>query len=126
MATVVKGAVTRHPTTVEDGTIYVGEGDDRLRVGDLDRVIEAVGGFSWTISYSDAERERHPGMATDDAGLTVDVVDVMHAMTHSDRFHETLAAHPVDHPHRAIEDSIAPRTGLFVGKLLENLENGMR
>jgi len=118
--------VTRHPTTVEDGTIYVGEGDDRLPVGDLDRVIEAVGGFSWTIRYTDAERERHPGMATDDAGLTVDVVDVMHAMTHSERFRETLAAHPVALPETAPPSSIAPRTGLFVGKLLENLENGMR
>ncbi|MFW6436741.1 MAG: hypothetical protein ACOCYZ_03820 [Halococcoides sp.] len=118
--------MTRHPTTVEDGTIYVGEGEDRLPVGDLDRVIEAVGGFSWTIRYTDAERERHPGMATDDAGLTVDVVDVMLAMTHSDRFRETLAAHPVELPESAPTSSIAPRTGLFVGKLLENLENGMR
>lgn len=116
----------RHPTVVEDETIYVGEGDDRLLIGDLEAVIEAVGGFSWTITYTEAERERHPGMATDDAGLTVDVVDVMHAMTHSDRFRETLAAHPATLPERAPEESIPPRTGLFVGKLLENLENGMR
>jgi hypothetical protein len=54
--------------------------------------------------------------------LTVDVVDIINAMTHSERFVETLAAQPAE---PASEDDISPRLGLFVGKLLENLESGV-
>jgi hypothetical protein len=63
-------------------------------------------------------------MDTSDEGLTVDVVDMMQAMTHSERFVETLAAQPLE----AVdgdEDEVSPRLGLFVGKLLENLESGL-
>ncbi|ERH10387.1 MAG: hypothetical protein J07HX64_02160 [halophilic archaeon J07HX64] len=42
-------------------------------------------------------------------------------MTHSERFVETLAAQPAT----ATEGDISPRLGLFVGKLLENLESGV-
>jgi hypothetical protein len=61
-------------------------------------------------------------METDDEGLVVDVVDILNAMTHSERFIETLAAQPMAVPE---SDTLSPRAGLFVGKLLENLENGV-
>ncbi len=118
----VDGTVTRYETHVEEGTVYVGAPDGPLEIGPLDAVIDAVGGPSWTISYSPAERERHPEMDTSDAGLTVDVVDMMHTMTFGERFVETMAAHPVETPEN---DELSPRMGLFVGKLLENLENGV-
>nr|WP_246308277.1 hypothetical protein [Halosimplex rubrum] len=118
----VDGTVTRYETHVEEGTVYVGGPDGPLEVGPLDAVLDAVGGPSWTISYSPAERERHPEMDTSDAGLTVDVVDMMHTMTFGERFVETMAAHPVEPPEN---DELSPRMGLFVGKLLDNLENGV-
>ncbi|PSQ06602.1 hypothetical protein BRC92_00060 [Halobacteriales archaeon QS_4_69_31] len=114
--------MARYETTVEDGTVHVGSPEGRLRVGELPVILDAVGGPSWTITYSEAERERHPTMDTSDEGLTVDVVDMMHTMTFSERFVETMAAHPTETPP---EDDLSPRTGLFVGKLLENLENGV-
>ena len=112
----------RYATVVEDGTIYVGTADGRLRVGEVDAVLEVVGGHSWTIRYSPEERERYPEMDTSDEGLTVDVVDMLQAMTHSERFVETLAAQPAE---PTGEDEVSPRLGLFVGKLLENLEGGL-
>ena len=112
----------RYETSVEDGTIYVGTADGPLRVGPLDRAVAVVGGPSWTITYSDGTRQRHPGMNTADEGLTVDVVDMIHAMTHSERFVETLAAQPAE---GTDEEDISPRLGLFVGKLLQNLEGGV-
>lgn len=114
--------MVRYETYVEDGSIYVGSGDGPLEVGDLDRALDAIGGPSWTITYSDELKERHPDVNTSDEGLTVDVVDMIHSMTHSERFVQTLAAQPTD---PGSDGDISPRLGLFVGKLLENLESGI-
>ena len=114
--------MTRYNTHVEDGTVFVGTDDGLLEVGEVDAVLDVVGGPSWRISYSEEERQRHPRMDTSDEGLVVDVVDMMQAMTHSERFVETLAAQPVEVQG---EDEVSPRLGLFVGKLLENLEGGV-
>ncbi|PSP17346.1 hypothetical protein BRC62_04880 [Halobacteriales archaeon QH_10_67_13] len=137
----------RFETYVEDGTIYVGSPDGPLAVGSVDAVIELLGGPSWMISYSDAVVDRHPELDTEDAGLTVDIVDMIHAMTHSQRFVETLAAQPAtarpttddaagpagspgnsgakDTSAADATVEVSPRLGLFVGKLLENLESGI-
>jgi hypothetical protein len=112
----------RYATQVENGTVYVGTGDGRLEVGEVDAAIGIVGGPSWTIRYSEEYRRRHPDADTADEGLTVDVVDMAQAMTHSERFVETLAAQPAE---PTDGDDVSPRLGLFVGKLLENLENGV-
>ncbi|GCF12639.1 hypothetical protein Harman_05740 [Haloarcula mannanilytica] len=112
----------RYETFVEDGTVYVGSDDGPLEVAPLDDIVAAAGGPAWTITYSEAEKERYAGMDTSDEGLVVDVVDMLHAMTHSQRFVETLAAHPTE---VSADDTISPRAGLFVGKLLENLEHGV-
>ncbi len=114
--------MARYATLIEDETIHVGTDDGRLTVGDVDAALDVVGGPSWTIRYSEEYRRRHPETATDDEGLTVDVVDMMRAMTHSERFVETLAAQPAE---PTGEDDVSPRLGLFVGKLLENLESGV-
>ncbi|MCU4799398.1 hypothetical protein OB920_03300 [Halobacteria archaeon HArc-gm2] len=114
--------MTRYATFVEAGTVYVGSEDGQVEVGDVDDILDVIGGPAWTISYTDAAKERHPAMDTSDEGLVVDVVDMIQAMTHGEKFVRTLQAHPVE---TAADDEMAPRTGLFVGKLLENLENGV-
>jgi hypothetical protein len=114
--------MTRYETYVEDDTVYVGSATGPLEIGDIETVLSAVGGPSWTITYSPEAKEAHPRMNTADEGLTVDVVDMMHTMTFGERFVETMGAHPTEPPH---DDSLSPRMGLFVGKLLENLENGV-
>jgi hypothetical protein len=114
--------MTRYDTFVEGDTVYVGSVDGQLAIGPLSDIVDAVGGPAWTITYADSQKERYPKMDTADEGLVVDVVDMLSAMTHSEQFVETLAAHPTTVPE---EDTISPRAGLFVGKLLENLENGV-
>lgn len=114
--------MTRYATSVDDGTVYVGSSDGHIEVGDVDAVVDLVGGPAWTIVYTDAEKERHPAMDTSDEGLTIDVVDVIHEMTHGEKFVQTLAAQPAE---SQIDAGTPPRLGLFVGKLLENLENGV-
>lgn len=114
--------MARYQTYVEDGTIYVASGAESLEVGSLSTAIDVVGGPSWTITYSEEFKERHPEVDTSDEGLVVDVVDIIHAMTHSEQFVETLAALPAE---PTDDDDVSPRLGLFVGKLLENLESGV-
>ena len=114
--------MTRYETIVEDGRVAVATDDGTLEVGDLETIIDAVGGPAWTIRYTNAEKRRHPEMDVSDEGLTVDVVDMLQAMTHGRQFVETLEACP---PEPQPEDDLSPRMGMFVGKLLENLENGV-
>jgi len=103
--------------------VYVQSDDGPLLVGDAATVIEAVGGPAWTIDYSDWERERYPDLDTSDQGLVVDVRDMLAAMEHDGDFVESLRALP-DQPRDG--DDLSPRMGLFVGKLLENLQSGVQ
>jgi len=115
----------RYETIIEDGTVYVASEGDRVEVGRVEAILELVGGPSWTIAYTPEEKERHPEVDTSDEGLTVDVVDMMAAMTHGEQFVRALAAQPATAP---TEDpnAIPPRLGLFAGKLLENLDSGLQ
>lgn len=114
--------MTRYETVIEDDTIYVGSPEGRIEVGTVDQALDIVGGPSWEITYSAEVRHRHPDLNTTDEGLIVDVVDIMYTMTHSKRFVETLDAQPLE---VTDDDEVSPRLGLFVGKLLENLESGV-
>jgi len=114
----------QYETSVEDGTVYIETAEGDLEVGQLDTIIDTVGGHAWRIEYSDWEREYYEDLDTSDEGLIVDVVDMMEAMTHSEPFVETLRAHPAE-VQAGVDDQLSPRLGLFVGKLLENLETGV-
>jgi hypothetical protein len=113
----------RYGTRIEDGQVYVQSEEGALLVGDATAAVEAVGGPAWTIEYSDWERERYPGLDTSDEGLVVDVRDMLSAMEHDAGFVESLRALPA-HPRG--DDELSPRMGLFVGKLLENLQSGVQ
>jgi len=111
----------RYETIVEDGHVYVGSEDGPIAVGDVETVLDLVGGPAWTIEYTDRQKRRYPDLDTSDEGLTVDVVDVMNAMTHDGSFVETIGAQP----RSAESDGVSPRTGTFVGRLLANLQYGI-
>lgn len=115
--------MTRYETTIEGSTIYVTTERGGLEVGTTEEILDLIGGPAWTIRYSDAEKQRYPDLDTTDEGLTVDVVDTISAMTFGERFVDVLTSQPVstDGP-----EEVSPRTGLFVGRLLENLEYGIR
>lgn len=112
----------RFETVVEDGTVYVGAPDGRVEVGSVDAVVDLVGGPAWEIEYTERQKRRYPGLDTADEGLIVDVVDVMQATTHDRAFVETLAAQPTAPEART---EVSPRVGLFVGRLLSNLQYGI-
>ena len=117
--------MTRYPMLVEAGTVFVQTDVGTIEVGDLETIIDIIGGHAWTIHYDEWEKRQHPGLDTSDEGLTVDVVDTIENMTLGRDFVKTLRAQPsrvlTEQP-----DVVPPRLGLFVGRLIENLEYGMR
>lgn len=112
----------RYGTVVRDGRVFVRGPDSEVEVGRVGEILELVGGPAWTIEYGEWQRRRYPDLDTADEGLTVDVVDVMAAMEHGASFVESLRALPAS---PAGEDDVPPRLGLFVGRLLGNLQTGI-
>lgn len=112
----------RAETVIADGQVYVRTVDGRLRVGALEDIVALVGGPAWEITYTERQRRRYPDLDTSDEGLVVDVVDIVNAMVLEEGFVDALATLPAD-PVR--EADVAPRTGLFVGRLLGHLETGL-
>ena len=117
--------MTRYPLSVEDGTVYVQADVGTIEIGDVETILDIVGGAAWTIRYDDWEKRHYPGLDTSDEGLTVDVVDTIENMTLGEQFVRTLRSQPArvltEQP-----DVVPPRLGLFVGRLVENLEYGIR
>ena len=112
----------RHRTVVEDGHVAVATAEGRLHVGRVETVVGLLGGPAWTITYSETQKRRYPDLDTDDEGLTVDVVDMINNMSVDAGFVESLRVLP-DEP---VEDrAVSPREGLFVGRLLDELETGL-
>lgn len=101
--------------------MYVEGPDGPVEVGELSAIVAAVGGPAWEITYSDWERERYEDLDTRDEGLVVDVGDVVRAMEHGPGFARALAACPAE-PER---EGLSPRAGLFVGRLLDQLQSGL-
>ena len=114
----------RYGTIVENGTVYVEADLGRIEVGDVSEILDLVGGAAWEIRYDEATRAR-ADVDTSDEGMIVDVVDTIHAMTVGPAFFQALKAQPGESPFSDPE-AVSPRLGLFVGRLLENLENGVR
>ena len=114
----------RSGTIVEDGMVYVEADLGRIEVGTVDDIVELVGGPAWTIRYDEATRARSD-VDTSDEGLTIDVVDTVNEMTFGPTFLQALRAQPGESPFPGA-DAVSPRLGLFVGRLLENLEYGVR
>lgn len=112
----------RYGTEIRDGRVCVQTPDGPLSVGRVATVLQLVGGPAWIIEYSDWHLTRYPDLDTSDEGLTVDVVDVMAAMEFDLSFVETLRALPV---RPCGDDEVSPRLGLFVGRLIGNLQTGI-
>tara|TARA_A100001037_G_scaffold287461_1_gene296951 strand:+ start:11121 stop:11471 length:351 start_codon:yes stop_codon:yes gene_type:complete len=114
----------RYQATVEGEMVYIEADLGRIKVGPLSTMLEIIGGPSWTIIYDDIDRAR-VDLDTSDEGLTIDVRDTIEAMTFGGKFLMTLKSQPEIVPGGS-NDTVSPRLGLFMGRLIENLEYGVR
>jgi len=117
--------MTRYPLSVEEGTVYIQADVGTIEVGEVTTIVEIVGGHSWTIQYDELEKRNLSRLDTSDEGLTVDIVDTIESMTLGEEFVQTLRSQPL-HVLTDQPDVVSPRLGLFVGRLVENLEYGVR
>jgi hypothetical protein len=113
---------SRHSIHLHEGGVFVGAASDSIWVGDIETILELVGGPAWTISYTDRQKQRYPDLDTADEGLTIDIVDFINGMSIDETSREILSKLP-DEPRN--ESDVPPRTGLFTGWLLEELETGL-
>jgi|TARA_B110000116_G_C16693580_1_gene516374 hypothetical protein len=114
----------RYRAIVDRDIVYIEVDVGRVKVGPLSTMIDIIGSPSWTIRYDEFDRARMD-IDTSDEGLTIDVRDTIEAMTFSGKFLKTLKSQP-----EIIQgwgnEAVSPRLGLFMGRLLENLEYGVR
>lgn len=113
----------RYGPVVVDGTIIVETETETIEIGDEEIVLTTLGGPAWTITYSEWEKHQYPTLDTSDEGITLDVVDVIHTMTFDESFVKALRALPAA---SSADETISPRLGLFLGRLLENLAHGVK
>lgn len=106
----------RYGVRVEDGRVLVGGPEGPVDVGSLERIVAAVGGPAWEVNYPDG----YDGDRADE-GLLVDVGDIVRAMEHDGDFARALAACPDDRP----DGDLSHREALFVGHLLDQLQDGL-
>lgn len=112
----------RHSIHLHDGSVFVGAASDSIWVGDIETILELVGGPAWTISYTTRQKQQYPDLDTADEGLTIDIVDFINGMSINETSREVLEKLPDEPCH---ESDVPPRTGLFIGWLLEELETGL-
>lgn len=66
----------RYEPECENGTLFLVSGDDWVEVGDIDDVVDAMGGDTFSIEFDEKQRTQ-PWLETDDGKLVIDVRDTV-------------------------------------------------
>ncbi|MFC7203169.1 hypothetical protein ACFQJC_06560 [Haloferax namakaokahaiae] len=111
--------MTRYTPRIVDGTLYlVGEdGGDRLEVGTIDDVVDAVGGETYVIEYDHHQRTQ-PWLQTDDGVLEIDVREAVTTLPHTEKKVAELA----DYDMSTERYGLPTRTVEFANQLVDILE----
>ncbi|WP_207589875.1 hypothetical protein [Halomontanus rarus] len=72
----------RYETRINDGTVYLETDDDELEIGDLETIIEVIGGETYTVSYDERQRTQSWLETDDDGAMTVDVRETIEELPH--------------------------------------------
>ncbi|MFC5973659.1 hypothetical protein ACFPYI_20200 [Halomarina salina] len=110
--------MTRYEPECRDGTLFLVGDDDRLEVGTVDDVVDAVGGETYTITYDERQRTQ-PWLDTDDQGrLDVDVRETATTLTHTD----DLVADLREYGMETERYGLPTRTVMFADRLVDILD----
>ncbi|WP_225333523.1 hypothetical protein [Halomicrobium urmianum] len=111
--------MTRYEPACEDGTLVLvaDDVDDRLEVGPVDDVVDAVGGDTHAIEY-DQKQRKQPWLDTDDGTLEIDVRDAVTRLNHTPEFVSELREYDMG------EDryGLPTRTVKFADRFVDILE----
>jgi hypothetical protein len=73
--------MNRYTPDVIDGTLFLVQGDDRVEIGTVDHVVDAVGGETYTIEYDQRQRKQ-PWLQTDEGELEIDIREAVTTLSH--------------------------------------------
>ncbi|WP_233510436.1 hypothetical protein [Haloferax sp. Atlit-4N] len=103
---------------MDDTLFLISEDDgDRLEVGTVDDIVDAVGGETYVIEYDDKQRTQ-PWLQTDDNVLEIDVREAMMTLPHTG---ETVAE-LIDYDMSTDRYGLPTRTYNFANQLVDILE----
>lgn len=101
----------RFHTRVDDGTLVLDTPDGWLTIGEMETIIDLVGGETYTIEYTDAEASVPWLDVEDDGQLTVDVRETLSDYSFDREFVQHVSDTPIDEMN---SDDFPKRTTLFV------------
>lgn len=101
----------RFQTRIDDGTLAIEIPDGWLTIGDMETIIDIVGGETYTIEYTDAEASVPWLDVEDDGRLTIDVRDTLDNYSFDREFVLNIANTPLD---KTNSDGNPVRTAFFV------------
>lgn len=111
--------MTRYEPECVDGTLYlVGEDDDdRVEIGALDDVVDAVGADTHVLEYDERQRTQ-PWLDSEDGRLDIDVRETATTLPHTPEFVAELR----DHDMGTERYGLPTRTVVFAQGLLDILD----
>lgn len=107
----------RYEPECEDGVLYLVSGDDRVEIGLIDDVVDAIGGETYTIEYDEKQRMQ-PWLQTDEGALDIDVRDAATSMNHTNELVSELREYDMD----TARYGLPTRTVEFANSLVDILE----
>ena len=84
----------RYEPAVDDGRLFLVNGDDRIEIGRLDDVVAAVGGEEYRIEYD--ERQRTQPWLDGSGELDIDVRETVTTLPHTPETAAELAGYDMD------------------------------
>lgn len=86
--------MARYCSTIEDGSLFIKLPEGTLEVGEMDTIVDILGGETYTVEYTEKEASLS-WLDTEDARITFDVHDVLDDYSFGEEFVETLAGAPL-------------------------------
>ena len=100
----------RYEGVVENGTLYLEDGDHRIEVGPMDAVVELIGGETYTLEY-DNKQSSAAWLSTDeDNTITFDVREELVDWAYTEELVHNVDDSPLD---RTGESGHPVRTEVF-------------
>ncbi|WP_435361785.1 hypothetical protein [Haloarchaeobius sp. DFWS5] len=107
----------RYEPECEDGTLFLVADGDRVEVGTVDDVVDAVGGETYTIEYDEKQRKQ-PWLDTDEGRHEIDVRETVTTLPHTAEMVSELRNYDMS----TDRYGLPTRTVEFANKLVDIIE----
>ena len=97
-----------------DGTLFLVAGDERVKIGNLDDIVDLVGGETYVIEYDERQRKQ-PWLDTDDGVLEIDVHDSVTTITHTEALVAELRKYDMGTDRYGLPERTVKFANLLVG-----------